>query len=412
MDGFNANESDKFRHIHSLELNYHVQKLNDLYTALFSNEFTNEFNMNNIINQKSILLLTIATKNGNNSQELFNYINRHIYHHKNKLDYCYLHNYTYIIDTLNYIEYFNISRYNNKTFDLSKLSTNITDLFKSNKYKHYDPKIIEYSYDVNRETPEYNAENKNQNIYKKPSKNLNYHKFGNKTKIFFSNIYTTDVWNKCLSLLFWSQYYDYILLLDDDAFISNILYNIETILNISESFFVYQVGHISEAFALLFNTTNKTYSYNYFIKWFNTRQYPNSFAEQNGFWHVNLINMMNDIEFQYFIKSETSLQIYNEYQELYQCCMEFPSMVCIKRINNRLLKRFWLKYKKPAGNISWDFHNKTIPFSKNLNWGKKNNKINELFFNNNFIIHLKNTKYSYIFDFHKKYVNNLTNKFA
>lgn len=162
--------------------------------------------------------------------------------------------------------------------------------------------------------------------------------FNQNTQKFHIEKALTPHWNKLFSLLYWSQHFDVILFLDDDAFIGNYKLSLDYFLNDYHSLILSSFdlsnnndnGHnyavdtflvlpydykslMYSNFAFIINTKNKTRSNAFILDWLNARKVPYEWFDQGSMYYAVM----------QFYKREIDMS------ELGKKCIDFCSTKCI-----------------------------------------------------------------------------------
>eukprot|EP01084_Bolivina_argentea_P176311 305125_1 len=301
------------------------------------------------------------------------------YAYISKLKYSNFHSYLFVIDTFNYLKYFNISETIYFESPTKQELQNISERYMSDS--HFSSKW-------------FNA------IGVSAYGNSYYDKFYNNiTDTFNITIEITKHWNKVLSNLYWSKYVNCILQTDDDTFIGNYKLPIHYWLNLTgfHTFLILPYdtvngGILFSNFAyILYDKLNYSNSQNmmqnFLLKWWHNRLKPFGKFDQNSMFETILNYLIhNDVYFKQLYVSETLkkcadycelIPVWNGCQQTCFRMIGFDRPTTQTILNNNIYnisvlytpipKCSW-KYLKKYGSLE-NYNYDIYPFSMNMNWG-------------------------------------------
>eukprot|EP01084_Bolivina_argentea_P130908 231097_1 len=372
--------------LHSIHLSNQINKINKIYRKLFnitnSKYLLHENNLSTVGIITSITGFDITSHNGFDRYK----IAEMTYSYQNKLYYSHLHNYSFIIDNFNYLNYLNISKYEHIVIDANK-TLNKTKL--KNGFKYYNFSKHKSERWTCGEFPghwvtyvPYPLKNGNGNTRdQRQSCNLY------ENKICDVNVSITNHYNKVLSVLYWTQYFDYILLMDDDAIFTRMNTSIPIWFDeIDQNAFLIP-STSRETFAVLFKVKNNKHKVISFVsEWFEHRKLLLPYYEQNIFWYQMLKTYFNDKEFINGYLNVLPVKMKDRLVGCYEMCLVCPQQGCLKWCLKHYTEQFVNSNKQlgviyiplvglPVNAQLLDVKNieniigNGTQFSKNLMWG-------------------------------------------
>ena len=303
----------------TIDVNDQIDRINNIYSQSLNWKYSLNINDNFILNKtknnKTLILTAFVSKHSH--QERKYGINVMRYAYDTKFVYSHLHQNEsiLILDTFDYISYLNIStnfeiitptndiyeQWNNMLtpyFSESINEPSLIDIDHNWNKKYYDSEDGDYKKPENRydcthllnrfwyRKKRYASDGKYWMRKNKERENEKYYfKYSQKT---------TSHFNKILSILYWSKYFNYILWMDDDAFFGNFNVSINYYFNLipkhinNDIFMILPFDHnqalVFSNFAFMINatSTNNDRFNNFLYLWFKARAFGFQFYDQDA----------------------------------------------------------------------------------------------------------------------------------